>query len=76
MPLKNNLSYFPPANDEEMCKFIGIRVMMDNLQYPRVWLYGDSELGIDFVKNAVNVNRYFKMKTTWHIVNSNQNDHL
>lgn len=77
--VQENVAHFPATNTNEMKKLIEI-IMMGHLQYPRMRLYWDSKLGIPFISQCMTLNRFFKLKTCIHIVdsqkNSNNNDRI
>lgn len=71
--VQENVAHFPATNPNEMKKFVGIMIMMGNLQYPRVRLYWDSKLGIPFISQCMTLNRFFKLRNCVHIVDSRKN---
>ena len=67
--VQNNVPHFPSTDSREMRKFVGIQILMGNLQHPRVRLYWDQKLGIPIISRCMPVNRFFKLRSTVHIVN-------
>lgn len=67
----NGVHNFPETNVDEMKTFFGILIVMGNLQFPRVRMYWDSTLGISLIKNNMNVNRFFKLRQNFHVVDNN-----
>lgn len=75
----NGVQNFLETNVDEMKTFFGILIVMGNLQFPRVRMYWDSTLGISLIKNNMTVNRFFKLRQNFHVVDNsaprNSNDH-
>ena len=66
--VQQHIPNFPATDAAELRKFVGINILMGNLQFPRVRLYWDSKLGIPYISQHMTVNRFFKLRTCVHIV--------
>ncbi|KAJ3640470.1 hypothetical protein Zmor_003764 [Zophobas morio] len=65
---QKNIARFPPTSVEEMKKFIGIHIIMGNLNLPRARLYWNASLGIPIVQDAMSFNRFSKLRNLIHLV--------
>lgn len=65
---QKNITRFVSTNIEEIKKFIGIHIVMGNLQFPRVEMYWSSACGIDIIKGTMNLKRFYKLRTSLHLV--------
>lgn len=66
--IQKNVARFKPTNLCEIKKFIGIHIIMGNLNFPRARMYWDSHIGIPLVKDYMPVNRFMKLRQTVHLV--------
>ncbi|KAI4465947.1 transposase is4 [Holotrichia oblita] len=65
---EENIYKFPATNIDEIKTFIGVHIIMGNLQYPRVRMYWDSKISIPLVHDNINYNRFSKLRQTLHLV--------
>ncbi|KAJ8966279.1 hypothetical protein NQ314_003647 [Rhamnusium bicolor] len=66
--IQKNIPRFSPTNMDEVKKFIGIHVVMGNLQFPRVEMYWSSTCGIKIIKENMALKRFYKLRKTLHLV--------
>lgn len=67
--VQNNVRFIS-TEPQEIEKFLGMTIAMGNLQYPRVRLYWDTKLGINFVNQVMTVNRFYKLRQNIHLVDT------
>ena len=60
---------FPPTNNREMKIFVGIHILMGNLQYPRIKCYWQQNLRIPSIADSMPVNRFYQLRQNVHFVN-------
>uniref|UniRef100_A0A6P7GHJ3 Uncharacterized protein LOC114338891 n=1 Tax=Diabrotica virgifera virgifera TaxID=50390 RepID=A0A6P7GHJ3_DIAVI len=65
---QKNMARFPPTNLEEIKTFIGVHIVMGNLQFPRVCMYWHRSMGIPLVKDSLSLSRFYKLRQTIHLV--------
>ena len=61
---------FKHTNNQEIEHFIGLHIMMGCLKYPRVRLYWDTALHIDLFVNSMSRERFFQLRSHFHVVNN------
>ncbi|XP_046395761.1 piggyBac transposable element-derived protein 3-like [Ischnura elegans] len=64
---------FDITNGQELQVLVGLHIMMGALKFPRVHLYWDKALGLNFF-NAMTKNRFFKLWNHLHLVNNLEHD--
>ncbi|KAJ8910560.1 hypothetical protein NQ315_008945 [Exocentrus adspersus] len=69
--IQKNIARFPPTTPEEIKKFFGIHIVMGNLQFPRVRMYWQKNIGIPLVQENMAFNRFSKLRQTVHLVDVN-----
>lgn len=65
---QKNVARFPATSVQEIKKFIGVHITIGNLQFPRARMYWSSKYGISLIKEALAINRFFKLRQTLHLV--------
>lgn len=68
-----NNNQFLPTKVDEMKVFIGLLIAMGTLGYPRLRLYWDTKLSIPLFTNAMQFNRFSKLRQNFHIVDVTKN---
>lgn len=66
--VQQNVARFPPVTSAEMKTFLGIHVIMGNLNFPRARMYWHPFIGIPLVKDNMSYNRFCKLRGTLHLV--------
>ncbi|KAL5239190.1 hypothetical protein ACI65C_006600 [Semiaphis heraclei] len=56
----------------EMKVFVGIHLMMGVLNLPRVRMYWQKEFRIDIIANNMTRNRFFELRTHFHVMNNEE----
>lgn len=70
--VQKGIGRWTPTRLEEIKKFMGIHIVMGNLQFPRARMYWQSNIGIPLIKDAMPLNRFFKLRKTVHLVDVTQ----
>ncbi|XP_031332211.1 piggyBac transposable element-derived protein 2-like isoform X2 [Photinus pyralis] len=65
---QQNTARFPSTSLTEIKSFIGIHIIMGNLQFPRVSMYWHRSMGIPLVKDNMPLSRFYKLRQAIHIV--------
>ncbi|XP_050501036.1 piggyBac transposable element-derived protein 4-like [Diabrotica virgifera virgifera] len=65
---QKNIARFPPTNLDEIKTFIGVHIVMGNLQFPRVCMYWHRSMGIPLVKDSLSLSRFYKLRQTIYLV--------
>lgn len=60
---------FTPTCEAELRIFVGLHILMGNLNYPRVRCYWEDKLRIPMVADAMNRDEFFKIRKHLHFVN-------
>lgn len=65
---QKNIARFPRTNLDEIRTFIGIHIIMGNLNFPRVSMYWHHSMGMPLVKDAMSLSRFYKLRQALHLV--------
>lgn len=65
-----NGSSWKPTDKWEIKTFIALHVRMGCLKYPRVRMYWDTTLGLSNFSQYMTVNRFFSLRTNFHVVDN------
>lgn len=60
---------FVPTNRNEIKTFVGIHILMGNLNYPRLRCYWENKLKIPMISESMPRNRFSQLRTHLHFVN-------
>lgn len=65
---QQQFSRFSATNIAEIKKFVGIHILMGNLNLPRIKMYWDSSIGISIIKENMTLKRFSKLRQSIHLV--------
>lgn len=68
--IQNGSSWNKPTDIWEIKTFIALHIRMGCLKYPRVRMYWDTTLGLSNFSQYMTVNRFFSLRTNFHVVDN------
>lgn len=75
--VRKNVPNFPPTTVLELKTFIGINILMGNLNLPRVRMYWEPKFSVPLISENMTSNRFFKLRNNLHFIvdkDPNNND--
>lgn len=72
--IQTDIARFPPTTVDEIRKFIGIHIIMGNMNFPRVEMYWNPSMGLRIISENMTLRRFYKLRQTIHLVDINSRE--